>query len=232
MRYSNFSPRSFKSSCFGETVQVRRFDFSEQQTKSRPDTQIFPGFNPGDFKNPGDPVDFSAGEKFGTLIEQAAGGRFQVQTPGAPMSEFTGPLQQALLNPQFGATSGSEQALLDSIIEQTQGASTLRGLGPSTPGAIAKNIAPTLVGLRQQNIGNLQQALTQDLGSQSVTREQDIGLEGLKLNEFQGSKAQNIAALGTLLQLALPRLMGGQQSSGSGFGFGLKGDFGRTAFGA
>lgn len=105
-------------------------------------------------------------------------------------------LGQELLAPTFGPTTESEQALLDSILSQTQGQTAVSGLGPATEGALGQAIAPTLVQQRQQRISNLQAALDPQLGR----REQDIaGLIGLG-------------------ELIMPQVVAGQRSSGFGFG--------------
>jgi hypothetical protein len=92
-------------------------------------------------------------------------------------------LREAITNPSFGTTSKSEESLINELISRTQGASALRGLGPSTAGGIARNIAPELINLRQQRIGNLQRAFTEDIapkvaqrGQELVGRGQDIDL--------------------------------------------------------
>ena len=74
-------------------------------------------------------------------------------------------LAEKLFNPQFGPDTASEKSLIDSIIAATQGNQATRGLNPSVE-AIASAIAPQLIQLRQQDIGNLQQQ--QGLNTQSL----------------------------------------------------------------
>lgn len=130
-----------------------------------------------------------------------AGNLEQLLGSGISSSPFRQPLVQSILNPEFGPTTASEEALLDTISQRTQGASALRGLGPSTPGALAQNLAPALIGLRQQRIGNLSGALGQD-----------IGIRG-----------QDIQGLIELAGLAMPQIVGGQKSKGNGGGLAVSG---------
>lgn len=150
-----------------------------------------------------------------TTTLQGRGSPPPFQGVGRATSAFQDPLQQALLNPQFGATTASEQALLESISSQTQGASAVRGLGPATQGALAQNLAPALIGLRQQRVGNLQSALGQDLGfgvqqrGQDISgllsgRGQDISVRGQDISTNQ----QRINQLLQLAQLSRPDLIG------------------------
>lgn len=177
------------------------------------------------FRNRGFTFDRSAGfaGRAQAVVDQPLPGQIgqvgQIQAPEAVASAFTSPLEQALLRPEFGPTTASENALLDAIQSQTQGASALRGLGPAGAGAIAQNIAPALIGLRQQNIGNLQRAETANVGQLLQGRGQDIGF-GLGQREQDitqreqdiGQRARSVQEqqqqFGNLLQLAnlsLPR---------------------------
>ena len=83
----------------------------------------------------------------------------------------------------------SEQGFLKSISDLTQGAAATRGLGPATQGGLAQNLAPALMGLRQQDIGN-------------------------QLNV----RGQDIQGLLELAGLVMPQIIGGQQSNQSGKG--------------
>lgn len=98
---------------------------------------------------------------------------------------FTDPLQQAILDPQFGPTTGSEQAFLESINALTKGSAGVRGIQPTQAG-LAQNLAPALMGLRQQQIGNLQSAQAQQQGAQ-------LGLGGLQLGGRGQDLQQGIA---------------------------------------
>ena len=112
-------------------------------------------------------------------------------------SPYAAPLQSALLNPQFGATTSAESALLQSVADQAQGTSAVRGLGAATPGGLAQAIAPTLVNLRQNEIGNLESALGQSMQGQ-------LGMRG-----------QTLQGLESLIGLSMPQVVGGQTGSGS-----------------
>jgi hypothetical protein len=75
-------------------------------------------------------------------------------------SELANMLQSLLTSGgDYGAESGSEQNLLNSIMDQTAGRGAVRGLGAPTQGSLATSIAPTLVDMsqkrRQQDIGGL-----------------------------------------------------------------------------
>lgn len=110
--------------------------------------------------------------------------------------EFSQTFRSSVLNPQFGATTSSEQALLRALGEQTQGSAALRGLGPATQGALAQNLAPTLIGLRQQQLGNLQAGseLNRLSNEQRLKqRQQDIGQRQFESKIGLGQRQQDIA---------------------------------------
>lgn len=111
---------------------------------------------------------------------------------------FGQPLEQALLQPEFGPTTASETAVLESLMDLTAGRGAVRGLGAPTQAGLAQTIAPTLVGMRQQGIQNLMGA-----------RAQDVGVRG-----------QDIMGLLELAGLSMPQLIGGQESRGRGTKFG------------
>ena len=150
-------------------------------------------------------------EQAAGILERGAG--LPGQFSGRESSVFQNPLQQALLNPQFGATTSSEQGLLDAISSQTQGASALRGLGPATQGALAQNLAPALIGLRQQRVGNLQSALGQDLGFGIQQRGQDLTARGQDIQSILAERGQTLEGLFELIGAVSPQVVGGQQSS-------------------
>lgn len=139
-------------------------------------------------------------------------------------SAFQGPLQDAILNPQFGPTSESETAFLDSIMSLTQGQSSLRGLGPATQGGLAQNLAGPLMQLRNQQIGNLSGAFGQDIG----IRGQDIDQRGQDLNAYMAERGMNIQGLLELAGLTMPQIIAGSETNTSspfndmlsGLGFG------------
>lgn len=75
-------------------------------------------------------------------------------------AELATMLQDLISSPgDYAATTGSEQALIESIMDQTAGRGAVRGLGPPTQTALGQAIAPTLVDLstkrRGQDIGAL-----------------------------------------------------------------------------
>ena len=99
--------------------------------------------------------------QLGSQIEQLLGSQ-----PG-----FLEQLRGELTQPSFGPQSASQQAILDSIIDLTQGQTATRGLGPATQGALGQAIAPTIAGFQQQRVGNLAQAL----GLEQAGRGQQLG---------------------------------------------------------
>lgn len=119
-----------------------------------------------------------------------------LQQPGG----FLGQLQQELGQPTFGAQTAAEEGLLSAIQSATQGATAARGLGPATQGALAQALAPTLVGLRQQRVSNLAQAL---------------GLE-------QAGVGQRVGGLLQLGGLAMPQIIAGQQQQTTQPGIGAQ----------
>lgn len=115
-----------------------------------------------------------------------------------PNSAYSNPLTSALLNPSYVPASGSEQAVLEGGITQAQGVSAVRGLGPATQSGLVQALAPTLSGLRQQNIGNLQGAQEADLTQQLAQR----GIDMTALNELIG--------------YAMPQTVAGTKTSNKG----------------
>ncbi len=139
---------------------------------------------------------------FGSPEGQRVGGTLEsLLGQGTGGSAFANPFQQAVLNPQFGPTTGSEQGFLKSIMDLTQGAAATRGLGPATQGGLAQNLAAPLMQLRQQQIGNLGQGIGQDLQA----------------------RGQDIQGLIELAGLVMPQLVGGNTSSGKSGQFGIAG---------
>lgn len=110
----------------------------------------------------------------------------------SPTSAYTDPLQSAILNPNYSPNTASEEALLNQLSSLAQGTSAARGLGPATPSGLADSLAPTLIGLRQQNIGNLQTALGEDISSQL----QNKGIDMNALNELIQSSMGNVVQSG------------------------------------
>lgn len=109
-------------------------------------------------------------------------GQLEKMLASSPTSTFTDPLTEALLNPSYAPSTASEEALLGQTIAQTQGMSATRGLGPATQGGLAQALTPALSGLRQQNVGNLQEAQIADLTQQLSQR----GIDTAALNELIG----------------------------------------------
>ncbi len=153
----------------------------------------------------------AAGAEIGQQLLDVFGSRPPQQAFSSP---FQDELRGSLLNPSFGADTASEEALLSQIESRTAGVAGVRGL-ELTKGALAQNLAPALIGLRQDRIGNLSSALTQDIGLQG----QNIQQRG---QDFSG-RQQDIMGLLGLAGLAMPQIVGGNQSSGSSKNFGLSG---------
>lgn len=101
-------------------------------------------------------------------------------------------LKGEMTNPQYGASTQSEQNLLNSLTSQTHGAATLRGLGSATPATLANVLAPTLIDFRQKRIDNLMKALGGEAQMKGV----------------------NYASLLDLIRQATPRLASETKSSG------------------
>jgi hypothetical protein len=126
-------------------------------------------------------------KRIGASLEDILSG---IQTGGQTQAQ----LQQETLRPEFGAQSASEQALLEQIMSLTGGKSAARGLGPATQGALAQDLAPALIGLRESRLGGLRGA---------------AGIE-------QAGQAQAIQGLLELAGLAAPQVVGGQVSKTKG----------------
>lgn len=149
--------------------------FSTGKSKTGLETETFPGL-------------------FGTAKGAEVGG--QIQGAIGQQGAFQQPFEQAVLSPEFGPQTQSENELLNSIMELTQGTSALRGLGPATQGSLAQNLAPALIGLRKQQVGNLGRGV--ELG--------------------QGGQGQILQALLQLAGLSMPQIVSGQTGSSSQFG--------------
>lgn len=121
-------------------------------------------------------------------------------------NQFLNLLGSELDNPNFGPQGTNEQALIDQLISQTQGATAVRGLGPATTGGVARSIAPTLVGLRQNRLSNLlsagglsqqQTGLGLQARGQGIQRELGIGQlqlggRGQDLQRLLGERELNL----------------------------------------
>ena len=150
---------------------------------------------PGIFGGKGIPEELSApGREIGEQLKGIIG--------GVPTEDvFRAPLEESILRPEFGPTSSSETALLDSIMSLTQGQSAVRGLGPSTQASLAQSIAPALIGLREKRVGELERGAGLD-----VQRRQQV-----------------LMSLMELAGLSMPQIIAGQKSKqrASGFEFGI-----------
>ena len=147
----------------------------------------------------------SLGSLFGSDFLGGGGATGELQTRqfpgvfGSPESaDIASQLRGLISAPRetqpFAPQSASEQAIIDSLIDLTQGQTATRGLGPATQGSLAQAIAPTLTGFRQQ--------------------EAQLG---------QQRRAADIGALLELAGLAMPQIIAGQQTrqTGPGLGFSL-----------
>ena len=106
-------------------------------------------------------------------------------------SKFGQPLYNELINPQFAPQTSSEQSLINELISQMQGQTAVRGLDP-TFASIAETIAPQLIGLRQQRLGNLQGAFGGELEGVLGGRGQDIGERGADIAAGLTGRGQDI----------------------------------------
>ncbi len=104
-------------------------------------------------------------------------------------------LESAILNPSYAPTSAADQSILNSLMDITAGRGAVRGLGAPTQTSLAQAVAPQLVQNRQMQIQNL------------------MGGQGQALQ----SKGIDLQALMELIGYAMPQVVGGTQSSGSGF---------------
>lgn len=114
---------------------------------------------------------------------------------GIEQSPFFAQFRSALTD-RFTPTAPENQLLSD-IMDQTSAQFARRGLGasPVAGSATAASIAPTLVALRQQQIGNLSGALSQSLAGQQLgltQRGQDIGTILANLQAGIAQRGQNI----------------------------------------
>lgn len=80
-------------------------------------------------------------------------------------SELANMLQSIISGPgDYAAQTGSEQALINSLMDQTAGRGSVRGLGAPTQSGLATAIAPTLVDLSQKRRGQDIGALAELIG--------------------------------------------------------------------
>lgn len=114
-------------------------------------------------------------------------------------SAFSTPLENALLNPQYGAKSPHETALINSLLDATAGRTATRGLGAPTENSMASAIAPTLQSMYQQNVQNLMGADT----------------------NFNQGKQLDLQALMEMIGYSMPQVMGGNVSTESSRSSGL-----------
>jgi hypothetical protein len=107
-------------------------------------------------------------------------------------SPFSQSLENALLNPSYGARTGNEQALLNSLMDVTAGRGAVSGLGAPTQSSLATSIAPTLVSLNDQYIKNLMAAKEGDITAGLTARGQDIGMRGQDIQRNLGLREGDI----------------------------------------
>ena len=87
----------------------------------------------------------------------------------------------------FGGTTAAQDELLNFLTGEANRRTSVRGLGPASAGDIAQNIAPALIGFREQE-------------------------EQRRL----GRRGQDIQGLLELIGLAMPQVVGGQATTGTG----------------
>ena len=90
----------------------------------------------------------------------------------------------------------AETNLLESLSGLTQGTAALRGLGPATPAALAQTLAPALVGLRQQRVGELQTGAGLDVQRRGQTIQGLLELAGLAAPQTVGGNVSKQRSLG------------------------------------
>jgi len=112
-------------------------------------------------------------------------------------SPYDQPLSNALLNPSYEPTSAAQQNMLNSLMDLTAGRGAVRGLGSPTQSSLAQSIAPTLEQMNQNQISGLTAARGQDITQQ----------------------ANIMQMLQQLIGLAMPQVVGGNQSQSSGSGY-------------
>lgn len=109
----------------------------------------------------------------------------------------------SIANPDFNTLTPAQQALIDTSLNQVQGQSAVRGLNQASDVEKIRAIAPLLINLRQQEIGN---------------KFTGAGIEG---ETALNNKTINLEALGRLIENALPQIVAGQKSKASGFNFAI-----------
>jgi hypothetical protein len=112
----------------------------------------------------------------GDVFNQARG-----MTTAGMQSPFSKSLEETLLNPQFGARTSSEQALLNSLMDTTAARGAVSGLGAPTQSALASAIAPTMVGMRNQDISSMLQGRGQDTQAYQSQLQALLELTGLAM---------------------------------------------------
>ena len=172
--------------------------FGGSESTQAPDQILqtgFGGLKPGfDFKTGAEALQNIATDRIGQTLDPF---NIPESTPGFDFdsflssSRFGQPLYNELINPQFAPQTSSEQSLINELISQMQGQTAVRGLDP-TFASIAETIAPQLVGLRQQRLGNLQGAFGGELEGVLGGRGQDIGERGADIAAGLTGRGQDI----------------------------------------
>src|SRR3990167_5271863 len=108
-------------------------------------------------------------------------------------SPYSGALQNAILNPTFGASNPAEQALIDKLYSGRQGQFNALGIGDSgsAQNSIASAAAPALLDFRQQQIGNLMGGQQQFEGERRGTIADMLSGQ----QQFEGERRGTIADL-------------------------------------
>ena len=150
-------------------------------------------------------------------------------------SPYSGALQNAILNPTFGASNPAEQALIDKLYSGRQGQFNALGIGDSgaAQNSIASAAAPALLDFRQQQIGNLMGGQQQFEGERRGTIADLLSAEGgyndqsnaLVQNALAGLKTElaakgiDIEALLKAASYGLPQVSTASSGSGPQKGF-------------
>lgn len=137
---------------------------------------------------------------------------FQPVSTDISASPFFGNFQSAL-NERFTPTTAENQ-LLEDIMGQTSAQFARRGLGtsPIAASSTAASIAPTLVNLRQQQIGNLQNAIATWLQGQGL----GVSQRGQDISSALTQRSSTLQSLLDLLQFGRKQPLGQTSQSRGG----------------
>ena len=123
---------------------------------------------------------------------------------------YRGMYEQTLRNPYM--PTSAENQLLENIMGQTSSQFARRGLGasPIAASTVAGSIAPSLIAMRQQQLGNI----LSGLGGEQAMQQMMLSQRGMDIQSALSGRQQQLGGLLELIGLGRPYSLGQTQTGG------------------